>query len=218
MGKAMAKILINAGADVTITGRDKVKLLKVAESLGAFPIHTDVSVEEEVLSCYEKFMNKFGKLDVLINNAGIGADRRGIDELDIETMRQVYAVNVFGAAMMGREAAKIFKKQNKGNIVNIASTASLNSYEGGSIYSSSKFALRSMSQSWQQELRKFNVRVFNINPSFVPTAFNQPERKEREEEYNKLTSMEIAQAVKFVLEMDDRGYVPELTVHATNPF
>lgn len=218
LGKAMAKLLIEKGANVAITGRDQLKLEQVAEELGASPIHADVSMEQDVLRTYSHFLQKFEKLDVLINNAGIGAQRFSIDELDIEAMKKVYAVNVFGAAMMAKEAAKLFKKQKHGDLVNIASTASMKGYAGGTIYSSSKFALRGLSQDWQADLRPYNVRVINVNPSYVPTAFNNPSREEREEESNKLTSVEIAHAVVAALEMDSRGYIPELTVHATNPF
>ncbi|MEQ8909197.1 MAG: SDR family oxidoreductase [Vicingaceae bacterium] len=218
LGKAMTKQLKDKGAKVAITGRDKEKLEKVAESLGAFAIHADVSVEKDVLKTYSMFLQEFGGLDVLINNAGIGAERKSIDELDLDAMRKVYDVNVFGAAMMGKEAAKIFKEQEHGDIVNIASTAAMKGYAGGTVYSSSKFALRGMSQDWQADLRPYNVRVINVNPSYVPTAFNNPSREERAEEDNKLTADEIAHAVVAALEMDSRGYIPEVTVHATNPF
>ena len=218
LGKAMCKLLIEKGAKVLITGRDKEKLNAVSKELGAIPFHADVSKQSDVKATYKYALKKLGGLDIMINNAGIGANRNPLDEVDIEEMRKVYDVNVFGAAMMGIEAAKIFKNQKSGNIVNIASTASINGYEGGSIYSSSKFALRGLSVNWQADLRKFNIRVFNINPSFVPTAFNNETREERAEEANKLTSTEIAYAVVSALEMDERGYIPDLSVHATNPF
>lgn len=218
LGKAMCQMLTERGAKVIITGRDEEKLNQVADQLGAIPFHANVAKREDVIATYQFAQEKLGGLDIMINNAGIGANRDMLDELDIDEMRKVYDVNVFGAAMMGIEAAKIFKKQKSGNIVNIASTASINGYEGGSIYSSSKFALRGLSANWQQELRKYNIRVFNINPSFVPTAFNNEAREERAEEANKLTPTEIAHAVIGALEMDPRGYIPDLSVHATNPF
>jgi len=218
LGKAMAELLTEKGAKVLITGRDEEKLLEVASSLGAIPFQADVSVQKDVDQTYAFCEEKLGGLDVMINNAGIGTNRDTIDELDVEDMIRLYEVNVFGAVRMAKTAAKIFRKQKSGNIINIASTAALKGYEGGSIYSSSKFALRGLSMSWQAELRKDNIRVFNINPSYVPTAFNQPEREERELEDNKLTPDEIAHAVVAALEMDERGYIPELSVHATNPF
>lgn len=218
LGKAMAKMLIEEGAKVAITGRDKEKLKEVANDLGAKAIHADVTNESDVKNCFDIMQNDLGGLDILINNAGIGSDRKPIDEIDLDEMRKVFEVNVFGLALMGRAAAQIFKKQMSGDIVNIASTSALKGYEGGSVYSASKFAVRGLSQNWQADLRKYNVRVFNVNPSYVPTAFNNPTREEREEKDNLLTSKEIAHAVVSSLKMDRRGYVPELTVHATNPF
>ncbi|MFT5666518.1 MAG: 3-oxoacyl-[acyl-carrier protein] reductase [Vicingaceae bacterium] len=218
LGKAMAKLLIELGAKVLITGRNVEKLNAVAQEIGAIPFHANVAEQKDVIATFEAAEKELGGLNVLINNAGIASSWSKIDQLDIDQMRKVYDVNVFGAAMMGKEAAKIFIEQKSGNIVNIASTAALNGFPGGTIYSSSKFALRGMSQNWQQELRKFNIRVFNINPSAVPTAFNVEDRSERKEEANKLTSAEIAHAVIGVLQMDERGYIPELSVHATNPF
>jgi 3-oxoacyl-[acyl-carrier protein] reductase len=218
LGKAMAKLLIEHGAKVLITGRNIEKLNAVAQEIGALPFHANVAEQKDVIATFEAAKKELGGLNVLINNAGIASSWSKINELDIDQMRKVYDVNVFGAAMMGKEAAKIFIGQKSGNIVNIASTAALNGFPGGTIYSSSKFALRGMSQNWQQELRKFNIRVFNINPSAVPTAFNVEDRSERKEEANKLTSAEIAHAVIGVLQMDERGYIPELSVHATNPF
>jgi len=217
IGKATAKLLSESGAKVGITGRDKSKLEKVAEEINAFSIHADVANESDVLSTYKSFTDKFGGLDCLVNNAGIG-EFLTVDELTAEAFMRVYSVNVFGAAMMAKEAAKIFKKQKHGNIINIGSTASLKGFARGSIYSSSKFALRSMTECWQAELRPFNIRVMQVNPSEVPTAFGNAARVEREEKSNKLTSDEIAHTIKMMLEMDDRGMIPELSVWASNPF
>lgn len=217
IGKAAAKLLSENGAKVGITGRDKTKLEKTAKEINAFAIHTDVSKESDIELTYKTFLEKFGGLDCLINNAGIG-EFPTLEEITLDAFMKVYSVNVFGAALMAREAAKIFKKQNSGNIINIASTASLKGFARGSIYSSSKFALRSMTECWQAELRPFNIRVMQVNPSEVPTAFANKDRKERDEAANKLTSVEIAHTIKAMLEMDDRGMIPEATVWASNPF
>lgn len=218
IGKATAKMLINEGGKVAITGRDKGKLDAVSKETGAFAIHADVSIEKDVDNTYDLFLNEFGRLDCLINNAGIGGGWSEISELDMEAFHKVYNVNVFGAAMMGSRAAQLFKKQNYGNIVNIASTAALKGYANGTIYSSSKFALRGMTQCWQADLRKYNVRVNLVNPSEVTTAFGHPQRIERDEIPNKLRSKEIAHTIISTLKMDDRGFIPEVTVWATNPF
>jgi len=218
IGKAAAKLLVEKGGKVAITGRDKSKLEKIAKEISAFAIHADVAVEADVNKTYELFLKQFGKLDCLINNAGIGDAWNEISELDMKAFHRVYDVNVFGAALMASEAAKLFKNQKSGNIINIASTAATKGFANGTVYSSSKFALRGMTQCWQSELRKYNVRVILVNPSEVTTAFGDKERNEKPEVKNKLRPLEIAHTIVTSLEMDDRGFIPEVTVWATNPF
>lgn len=218
LGKATAELLINKGAKVLITGRNQDKLERVANEIGAQSFCGDVSNDDEVDKMYGYLKEHVGSLDILINNAGIGSEWLEVDQLTREAMRKIYDVNVFGAAVVGAKAAAIFKEKKSGNIVNIASTAGLKGFAKGSVYASSKFALRGMTQCWQAELRPYNVRVVGVNPSEVPTAFNQENREERSNEPKKLSSQEIAHAIVSTLEMDNRGFIPELSVWATNPF
>ena len=110
------------------------------------------------------------------------------------------------------------KSQKSGTIINIGSTASLKGYKNGSIYSSSKFAVRCLTQCWQAELRPFNIRVCQVNPSEVTTAFAQKDRKERTELDHKLSPTEIAHTIVSIIEMRKKGFVPEVNIWATNPF
>lgn len=217
IGKAIASELIKEGAKVIITGRNQAKLNKVALEINADPKHVNVENDHEIDELYNYVKTKYNQLDGLINNAGI-ADWSPIDELKRDQLKAVFEVNVYGAAMMAAGAAKIFKSQNYGDLVNIASTASVKGFKMGSIYAASKFALRGMSQCWQDELRPFNVRVIQINPSEVLTAFNTTDRVEKPLKDNKLRPKEIADVVLAALKMDRRGFIPELTVFATNPF
>ena len=157
------------------------------------------------------------RVDVLINNAGIGV-RKSIEEININDFLHVFNVNVFGLSLFTKEIIPLMKNQDRGTIINIGSTASLKGYKNGSIYASSKFAVRCLTQCWQAELRPHNIRGSQINPSEVTTAFANPERIERAEVHNKLTSKEIAHAIISALEMNDRGLINELNVWATNPF
>lgn len=217
IGKATAKLLVECGAKVGITGRDRGRLKTAASETGAFPIVADVSQPNDIDRTYDVFLGEFGGLDCLINNAGIGL-RRGAEEVTLKDFEAVFKVNVYGAALMTARALPVFIEQNRGNIVNIGSTAGLKGYEGGTVYGATKFALRGMTYCWQSELRKHNVRVFLINPSEVATAIGSSDRVEREAAPNRLRSYEIAHAIKSVLEMDDRGFIPELAVWATNPW
>lgn len=218
IGKELAAQLANEGALVTITGRNEEKVKKTAEQLGVDGLCSDVAKAEDVQQLFNTILEQHGKLDILINNAGFGAGWAELGDLNFDDMVNVYQTNVFGAAMAGQEAAKIFKQQRSGNIVNIGSTASLKGYAKGSIYASSKFALRGLSQCWQADLRPYNVRVMHINPSEVTTAFGIGNGVSRPEVENKLRPKEIADQIIAQLKMDDRGFVPEVTIWATNPW
>ncbi len=217
IGKATAAELVKAGAVVLVNGRDEERLKKACEQTGAQYVIADISTPDGVNATVEAVKSTLGTLDVLINNAGYGEFDR-LEDVSWESFEKVFAVNVFGPAMLASALVRGFKKQGRGHIINIASTASLKGFALGSMYSASKFAVRGMTQSWQEELRKFNIRVTQINPSEVTTAFADPSRHERAEQANKLRPMEIAHTIKTVLEMDDRGFIPEVTVWATNPF
>ncbi|NQY31341.1 MAG: SDR family NAD(P)-dependent oxidoreductase, partial [Flavobacteriaceae bacterium] len=130
---------------------------------------------------------------------------------------KVYNTNVFGLSLLTQELLPSLKT-SKGTIINIGSTASQKGFASGSVYASSKFAVRALTQSWQAELRKHNVRVCLVNPSEVTTAFNNTDRIERPIEAQKLDSNDIAHTIVSVLEMDDKVFIPEVTVWATNPF
>jgi len=216
IGYGIAKSLIESGAKVAITGRDKKKLDEAAQALGAHAIHADVSKEADAVRSMREVLEKFGDLDILINNAGLGSFKKLVD-FDLASFERTFATNVTGAMLMAREAAKHFITRNRGNIVNIGSTASHRGAANGTAYYASKFALRGMTECWRQELRKNNIRVFLVNPSEVITSFGAAAGFEQKSNPTKLLPVDIAHAVKSVLEMEDRGFVTEMTVFATNP-
>lgn len=216
IGYAIAKTLSGAGARVAITGRDEARLREAAQSLNALLIRADVSSESDVERTMRDVLQAFGHLDILVNNAGIGVFKSLVN-MDRASFDAVFATNVTGAMLMGREAAKHFVSRNTGNIVNICSTAGLRGAPNGTAYYASKFALRGMTECWRAELRKHNIRVFLVNPSEVLTNFGAKAGFDQKENSTKLRGEEIAHMVKAALEMDDRGFTPELTVFATNP-
>jgi len=217
IGRSIAQLLTESGARVAITGRDENKLMEAARALNVFAVRADVANEKDVERTYKEVLQKFGHLDILVNNAGFGVFKNLVDQ-DLASFDAVFATNVRGAMLMGREGAKHFIARNKGNIVNIASTSSLRGAPKGTAYYGSKFALRGMTECWRAELRKNNIRVFLINPSEVLTNFAETAGHAQDKlNPSKLRGEEIAYAVKAVLEMDDRGFTPELTVFATNP-
>lgn len=217
IGLAIARALLERGARVAICGRDEAKLRTAADAIGAVPIAADVSKEEDVIRLVRGTVETLGDLDVLVNNAGFGSFAPLLDT-QLTEMERVFATNVFGAMLVAREAARHFVAKNRGNIVNIASTAGQRGFAGGTAYSASKFALSSMTECWRAELRKHNVRVMQVNPSEVQTDFvANSGRPERPSSDRKLRADDIAHTVVSMLELPERGFITESTVWATNP-
>ncbi len=217
IGRAIACALRAVGADVAITGRRRDVLERTAAELGVWALPGDVSVEADVVATMEAFVARHGRIDVLVNNAGFGHFAPLI-QMDRERFDAVFATNVTGAMLMAREAAKHFVHQHSGHLINVSSTSGLKGGAGSTAYSGSKFALRGMTECWREELRRYDVRVILINPSEVLTDFAAHAGNEQKPSDKKLRPQEIADAVIGVLRMDERGFVPELSVFATNPF
>jgi len=215
IGYGIAAALAAKGARVAIMGRNQDKLHAAVEKLGVKGIQGDVSREEDAQSAVNQFVAEFGGIDILVNNAGFGYFAPLVD-LDREKFEEVFATNVTGAMLMGREAARHFVKQESGVLINISSTSGLSG--GQTAYSGSKFALRGMTECWRAELRPHNVRVMLVNPSEVQTPFFAKIGMKQELSPKKLRAEEIAAAIVGALEIDDRGFIPEFSVFATNPF
>jgi 3-oxoacyl-[acyl-carrier protein] reductase len=216
IGRAIAQTLAASGARVVITGRDERRLADTAAVLKVHAIRADVGNESDADRTVRETIEKFGDLDVLVNNAGFGVFKNLVD-MDLADFQSVFATNVTGAMLMSRAAARHFVARQRGNIVNISSTAGLKGAARGTAYYASKFALRGMTECWRDELRKHNVRVMLVNPSEVLTNFSAIAGFEQKHNETKLRPEDIAHMVKAILEMDDRGFTPELSVFATNP-
>ena len=216
IGRAIAQSLAGSGARIAITGRDDRRLTETASALKVHAIRADVTKEADVERTYREVLEKFGDLDILVNNAGFGVFKNLVD-FDLASFEAVFATNVTGAMLMARGAAKHFIARQRGNIVNISSTAGLKGAARGTAYYASKFALRGMTECWRDELRKHNVRVMLVNPSEVLTNFSVVAGFDQKENPTKLRAEDIAHMVKAILEMDDRGFTPELSIFATNP-
>jgi 3-oxoacyl-[acyl-carrier protein] reductase len=214
IGRATAALLRERGAQVAIGGRDVGVLEEAARALGAAPVAGDVSRPAEVTRLVGEAAETLGGLDALVNNAAIGTFAPFL-ETDPADLERVWRVNVLGAFLVGQACARRFVAQGHGTIVNVGSTAARKGFPGGTSYASSKFALSGLTECWRSELRTHGVRVMQVNPSEVQTAFGggaQPARNP-----TKLQAEDIAQAIADLLALDDRGFVTETTIWATNP-
>lgn len=217
IGKATAKQLIEAGADVVIAARTESKLQSAAEETGATPVICDVREESEVIHLVEQTVKELNGFNVLINNAGYGHFSKLVN-LSAKDLESQLRVNTIGAMLVARESAKHFIQNDYGNIINVSSSAGKRGFEGGSAYCASKFALGAFTECWRAELRPHNIRVMQMNPSEVQTHFYENSgRGERSFNETKLIADDIAQVMCDMLRLPDRGFITETSVWATNP-
>ncbi|HEX5409894.1 MAG TPA: SDR family oxidoreductase [Gemmatimonadaceae bacterium] len=217
IGFATAKRLADAGARVAICGRNAAALRTAAKEIGATPIEADVSREADVARLVATVIRELGGYDTLINNAGFGRFAPLID-MTTADFRSVWETNVLGAMLVARDSARHFVQQRRGNIVNVASTSGQRGGANGTAYSSSKFALAGLTDVWRTELRQYDVRVMQINPSEVLTAFRANSgRPGPAENQSKLHADDIAAVIADMLALSDRTLVKDVTVWATNP-
>ena len=216
IGYETAKLLRAQGASVVICGRNEDTVKSAAAELDVFGIKADVDKVEEIEAMFTFAIEKMGGLNVLINNAGLGHIGSLLDT-SLEDFTNIWITNTRSIFVCGQLAARHFIQQNEGNIINIASMAAVNGFANGSAYSSSKAAITGLTNSWRAELRKYNIRVTQINPSEVITSFSEKIGYTSSAPETKLKGLEIAQVIVSTLALNGVAMIPEINVWATNP-
>jgi len=219
IGFETARLLRSRGARVAICARHSDMLEAAAKEIGALPIVADVSKEDDVQRLIGAVVKEYSDYNVLINNAGFGAFTPLVD-LTAEEFFRVWQTNVLGAMLVSRESAKHFVGRSYGNIVNISSTAGQRGFANGSAYCASKFALHALTECWRAELRQYDIRVMQVNPSEVLTSFGEEQSSQtsaRTDNPTKLHASDIGRLIVSMLEVEDHGFVTESTIWATNP-
>jgi 3-oxoacyl-[acyl-carrier protein] reductase len=214
IGAALVALARQRGHQVVFTGRKPDLIAKVAKETGAHGVHADVSLDADNIQTVAACLSHMGGIDVLVNNAAFGyaAD---IGDLDMAALKTLFSTNVFGMVDITNHVVRLMKKQESGDIVNIASTSGMKGGKGGTAYAASKWAVRGISQVWQAELRPHGIRVICVCPSEVQTGWagragrNNP---------NKLFAPDIAASIMASLEMPRRVLWPEFAIYATNPW
>ncbi len=191
IGYETAKLMSSQGAKVVICGRSEESVAATAKELQVFGIKADVSIHEDVKILFEFAIEKMGGLNTLVNNAGLGF-MGSLVETSVEDFTKTWDTNTKSIFMCGQAAAKYFIEKNTGNIINIASMGAVKGFANGSAYCSSKSAINGLTMSWQAELRKFNVRVSQVNPSEVITPFAEKLGYQSQNTDHKLKGLEIA--------------------------
>ena len=213
IGEAIVARAAEAGHQVVFTGRNQARIDGVAQRTGASGLAADVAPEDNARAV-EFCLERMGGIDVLVNNAGY-AYRAAIGAIDMDAMRRMFDVNLFGLVDLTNRVVPLLKEQGKGDIVNIASTSGMKGGPGGTAYGGSKWAVRGVTQSWQAELRPHDIRVMCVLPSEVQTNFGGITGRNNP---NKLYADDIAASVMAAIEMPRRALWPEWAIFATNPW
>ena len=165
-GRSFAQAALAAGDRVAATARDTSSLddLVAAHGDAVLPIELDVTDRDAVFASVRSVHEHFGRLDVVVNNAGYGVSG-AVEELSEEQARRQLEVNLFGALWVTQAALPILREQRSGWIVQVSSIGGLAAFPLTGIYHASKWALEGLSETLRQEVEPFGIRVLMVEPS-----------------------------------------------------
>ena len=178
IGEAVARLFAAEGCRVVVAGRRPAPIERVAGDIAGLAVTADVGREDDVAALFAACDDAFGRLDVLVNNAGMVPPRAGVEDQDMVPWDATFAVNVRGVILCIKHAAPMLKRRG-GVIVNMASRVALHGFPGQIPYSASKFAVLGITQSVAQELGPFGVRVNALCPSATLTEEQRRRLAER---------------------------------------
>ena len=168
IGSAAAEALAQAGFTVVGTGR---KTAGLTPPKGTTLLDLDVTDDNSVAAAISMVVEQHGRIDVLVNNAGIGSAGAG-EENSATRAQQVYDVNVFGVMRMTKAVLPQMRAQASGRIVNVSSVLGFVPAPFGALYASSKHAVEGYSESVDHEVRQHGIRVLLVEPGFTKTGFD----------------------------------------------
>jgi NAD(P)-dependent dehydrogenase (short-subunit alcohol dehydrogenase family) len=173
IGKAIAYALFTEGAAVVVAARNLPRLEAVVADIRskggrATAIQTDISVEEQVKNMVAKTLDKYGQIDMMINNAGITGPTVEVANISLDKWNEVLDINLTGAMLCSREVLQNMIERRSGSIVNISSKSGQGAHPMRSPYCASKWGMIGLTQTLAQEVGKYNIRVNCIAPGFVP--------------------------------------------------
>lgn len=220
IGLAIAHALLAEGAQVTITGLDEAHLSVARRQLeGAGPgsieaLRADVRKYDDVRHAVDATVARFGGLDYLVNNAGVGvfAD---VAAMTPEQWSRVIDTNLTGVYYACHAALPYLRKRGGGFIINISSLAGKNAFSGGAAYCASKSGLNAFSEALMQEVRYDNIRVSYVMPGSVATGFSGNDEA-RGSDW-KISPDEVAEVVVNLLRLNPRSLPSRVELRPSKP-
>lgn len=175
LGLSLVKQLLNAGQQVAATSRKAEELIQAVghHSKSFLPLQVDLTNEVEVSAALDNTIQQFGRIDVVVNNAGYGIGG-SVEELTDAETRLAFDVNVFATLNVIRHAMPYLRAQHAGHIINISSIAGFTGNTGWSIYAAAKFAIVGLSEVLAQDVRSMGIHVTVVAPGAFRTNFLTP--------------------------------------------
>ena len=220
IGRAIAAALARAGAAVAICGRSEesvagaVDALKRASDAEVIGKAADIRNGERVSEFFQFVDERFGGLDILINNAGVGIFRP-VGDMTVAEWRQSIDTNLTGVFLCCREALLHFRRRGGGFVINISSLAGRNPFATGAAYNASKFGLNGFTEAMMMDHRHDNVRVSYIMPGSVDTGFTAGSSGQPAEW--KIAAGDVAETVLSVLRMPERTLISRVEIRPSKP-
>ncbi len=184
IGKATAELLTRNGAKVALVARSKDKLDKLSKILpDSLPIACDMANENQIKNMVKKVFEHYGRIDILINNAGQGYDAM-IEDINTGSIRKIFELDFIGPLVAMQQVIPIMKRQAKGSIINVSSGTALMHLPNMGGYASIKSALAHMSLTAREELKNSGITVSIIYPYMTNTDFEKNTIKEKKQEWN----------------------------------
>ena len=215
IGRAIAVSLADEGAAVVLAARSREKLAEAAQAVRraggtAEIVETEMASEESIRELVRRTQERFGGLDILINNAGI-THSSPLEETRTEDLDRCWTINARGPFLLCREALPLLRKAEVGTIVNISSVVGVKGYPLQSAYTASKHALRGMTISLAEELRGTNIRVHVVCPGGVDTDLVQQVRPDINKD-ELIGADEVAELVLYLVTHKGNAVVDELHI------
>src|SRR4051812_26719560 len=219
IGLAIARAFLDRGMRVTITARNDADLRRAAEGLGhadnVHAVSADVRQAPDAGRVVEETVRRFGGLDVLVNNAGIGRFVN-VADMSVDEWRNVIDTNLSGVFNCTHAALPELRRRGAGYIVNISSLAGKNPFAGGAAYCASKAGLNAFSEALMQEVRYENIRVSYVMPGSVSTGFGDRGSADAPSDW-KLTPEDVARVVVDLISHDTRSLASRVELRPSRP-
>jgi NAD(P)-dependent dehydrogenase (short-subunit alcohol dehydrogenase family) len=199
LGEALSKAVLTAGDTVVATFRKQEQaeaFTKEAKENG-LGLVLDVTHTEDINAALQKARSKFGRIDVLVNNAGYGTVG-AIEEFSMDEIRAQMETNFFGAVAVTKQALPILREQGGGHIVQVSSQSGFRASAGFGIYNASKFALEGFSEALAQEVQPFGIKVVIVEPGPFRTQFLGSSVKTPEESIDAYSHTPVAQMYQYM--------------------